>query len=233
MKTSDDLSKNKQIDVWKIKIPEFYSEEKYYYSLLNDAEKKRAEAFVTDKLTSRYTISQGALRVILADYLSIDPTNIIYSFGFHKKPFLADNPSNLQFNLTHSHDIALVAISFHDQVGVDVERLNPKILEKGLEKSIFSQNELKVFQSTSLENRTEAFFSGWTHKESLLKLSGIGLYKELQEVEVPLHPIAETSPVLFEGSEQFLQSFYVSEKYLAAVASTKPYFDVVRRKFRE
>jgi 4'-phosphopantetheinyl transferase len=225
------MNKN-QIDVWAIDIPKLFEQEDYYYSLLNQPEKNRANAFVTAELKCRYTVSQGVLRSLLAEYLSLNPEQIVYNFGPHKKPYLADNQIDLYFNLSHSHDMALVALSFSDEVGVDIEKLNPKKLDSGLEKSVLSDNELELFTSMPLEKRTVAFFSAWTHKESLLKLTGIGLYKELKELEVPLHPVVKTSPIMFENSQMYLRSFYVTEDYLGAVSSTKQNFDINIRNFK-
>ena len=173
---------NNQIDVWKIEIPKHYSEENNLLSLLSENEKMRASKFATSALASRYIISQGILRRILANYLSINPEAISYTFGTYKKPYLEDKTSNIQFNLSHSGDMALVAISSEDEVGVDIEIINEKALEKNLAPSILSPNEFTAFQRMQKMQQIEAFFSAWTHKEALLKLMGVGLYKEMKEL---------------------------------------------------
>src|SRR5438045_1094539 len=112
-----------QVDIWIVNIPQLNNEEEYLYSLLNESEKKRANAFVTPLLKSRYTIAKGVLRLLLAEYLGLTPQEIEYSFGEHKKPYLKENPQNLYFNLSHSDDMALVWLSYKDEVGVDIEKI--------------------------------------------------------------------------------------------------------------
>lgn len=231
MERKDILTNKNQIDVWAVEIPRFYENETYFYALLSEAEKKRANAFVTAQLKSRYTISQSILRLLLAEYVSLEPEQIVYSFGTHRKPYLATNPLELHFNLSHSNDMALIGLSYIDEVGVDIEKLNPKTLEKELEKSVMCDNELEIFRNIPLESKTEAFFSLWTHKESLLKLVGLGLYKELKELDVPLRPLAQTTPVKYEDTQKYLQSFYVTEDYLGAIASPKENFDINLRTY--
>ncbi|MBS0635131.1 MAG: 4'-phosphopantetheinyl transferase superfamily protein [Verrucomicrobia bacterium] len=212
---------NTDIDLWKIDLVAHGSKEEALFSLLNEDEKIRAQRFITPLLKSRYTIAQGMLRVLLAHYISIKPEAIEYSFGPYKKPYLKYNPENLQFNLTHSNDMALIAISQSDEVGVDIERINTKTLEKGLEQSIFSEDEYSQFYKTSPEKRPEAFFAAWTHKESILKLIGTGLYKELKTLEVPLTLAEEPTQIQFEKNSCYIQSFYVTPEYIGAVASPK------------
>lgn len=205
------------IDIWKININRHLSKERYYYSLLQEAEKERAARFVTPQLTCRYIIVQGILRSILADYLSIHPSEVMYCYGPYKKPFLVNNSKRLQFNLSHSNDLALVAVSLCDEVGVDIQWIDHTILEKHLEANVFSKREMKLFEAMPLEQRSIGFFAAWTHKEALVKLAGVGLYQEFRDIDVPLHLLQDPTPVDFG----YLQSFYITKDYLGAVASKK------------
>jgi len=224
-KTIDQLPNN-QIDVWKIEIPRYLPTEKYFFSLLNSEEKERAVRFISETLTSRYTIAQGAMRLILSYYLQIKPRDVSYRFGPYKKPYLKEGLSNLQFNLTHSQDLALVAISRDDEVGIDLEKINPQTLEKNLVNAFLTVNELATFHTLSKEKQLEAFFSAWTHKEALLKLLGVGLYKEMRELEVPLVPTPTPHTVDAGGKRMYITSCYVTDEYLTAIASYKQDFIV-------
>lgn len=213
-----------EIAVWKVEIPKHLSQEKELFSLLSSSEQERARRFISPILTSRYTISQAALRLVLAQYAKQKPDKISFSYGPYKKPYLQDNPLQIQFNVTHSNDFALIAISEGHEVGIDIEKLNPKTLQSNIAHSILSTDELNKFMAIPGEVKLEAFFAAWTHKESLLKLIGTGLYKEMKELNVPLRPIEEPCAVFLEGSRIFLQSFYVTSDYLASVASPKSIF---------
>lgn len=194
--------------IWKIRISQFYDSEAYYLSLLNDQEKLHAHSLVTRELTSRYVIAQGILRRILGNYLSIKPKKIEFAHGPHNKPFLADNHMRLQFNMSRSHDLVLIGFSFEDEIGIDVELCDAQVLENGIEKAV-------------------SFFCAWTHKEALQKLAGFGTLKEPKEIEVPLHLVNEPQGVIYEGAERYLRSFLLDGSYVAAVASTKPSFEIL------
>jgi len=81
-------------------------------------EAARAARFVTGDLSRRYLRSHGALRAILGRYTKAP---LDFGLGPHGKPYLPAAPE-LQFNLSHSHERALVAIAWGVEIGVDVER---------------------------------------------------------------------------------------------------------------
>ncbi|HEV2726651.1 MAG TPA: hypothetical protein VGV34_00060 [Solirubrobacterales bacterium] len=109
----------------------------------------------------RLAASATALREVLAVYLGEDPELIRLEKGEHGKPRLADSPRRLEFNLSHSGELALVAVSGEHEVGVDVERVRPK--------------------------RGEAFYRRWACHEAHVKCLGTGL---LRARRVPLELVA-------------------------------------------
>jgi 4'-phosphopantetheinyl transferase len=88
-----------------------------------DAERERASRFLRPDGAERYLSAHGALRLILADYLMCDP--VALRFGAHEngKPFLEG--ARLEFNLSHSATLALIAVARDRRVGVDVEQVRP------------------------------------------------------------------------------------------------------------
>jgi phosphopantetheinyl transferase len=109
----------------------------------------------------RLTASSSALRRVLAVYLGEEPARIRLERGEHGKPRLADPQGRLRFNLSHSGEIALVAVSGEFEVGVDVEAVRPK--------------------------REEAFYWRWASHEAHVKCLGTGLLRARQ---APLEPVA-------------------------------------------
>lgn len=209
-----------EIHLWKIAVSALNRQRKNLASLLSDEEQSRAKRFISDLLTERYEVAQGALRAVLGQYLGIRPQEITYCFGQYKKPFLCDNEYSLQFNLSHSNDMVLIAVSRKDEVGVDIEMLR----KNSLAESILTACELDMFNSLPQERQEEAFYSAWTHKEALLKLLGTGLYKDMKELEVPLHPVADCYSITVDDKRCSLKSFYVGTNYIGAVASYKRHF---------
>lgn len=217
------------IDAWVIDMPGLFSREKDYSLLLSTKELERAHRFVTDELTSRYIASHAAMRLILASYLEVDPKTIDYLRGPRGKPYLEDYP--VHFSLAHSHDVALIGVSLHGELGVDVERVNPETVKKNLHESVFHSGELERWAPLTDSEKPEAFFSAWTHKEALLKLLGTGLYKDMKELDTPLHLLPHTTEVTVDAGPHYLRSFYATPDYIGAVASYEPEIQLHIRHF--
>lgn len=109
----------------------------------------------------RLAPAANALHRVLAVYLGEDPARIRLETGAHGKPRLADPQGQLRFNLSHSGELALVAVSGEVEVGVDVERMRPK--------------------------RKEALYRDWACHEAHVKCLGLGL---LRARPLPPDPVA-------------------------------------------
>lgn len=92
--------------------------------------------------------SDDLLRAVLAGYLDADPAAVELRRGANGKPALADDSRGLCFNLSHSADLALIAVAGRE-VGVDVERIRPR--------------------------RSTDFYEGWARHEATVKCLGTGL----------------------------------------------------------
>lgn len=93
------------------------------------------------------------------------------------KPYFKD--SDIFFNISHCHDLAVCVVSRKCDVGVDVEAV--KAYRENMVKRIMSDREYEYFLLA--EDKNKAFCQIWTYKESVLKLTGEGLRKELKEVD--------------------------------------------------
>ncbi|MDQ6630282.1 MAG: 4'-phosphopantetheinyl transferase, partial [Verrucomicrobiota bacterium] len=92
--------------------------------ILSSDEKERAARFHFVKDKNRFVVARGFLRKILGSYLKIEPREIIFDYGAHGKPVLRGKKS-LQFNLSHSGDLMLCAISRERDLGIDLEKISP------------------------------------------------------------------------------------------------------------
>lgn len=225
----DLFDRDKDIDLWEIPFPLMAQYEKEFYEILDEREKIRTSKFVFPHLTTRYTIGHGSLRILLGRYTGMDPKEITFHSRVRGKPYLAINPHQLEFNYSDSHEKGLFGLSIQDEIGVDIEKIDPNILTKGLEKSVFTEKELKEFYSHP--NKIEAFYCGWTQKEAMLKLLGTGLYLDLNKIEVPLHVSEEPLIVRYNDKEHYVRSFLLANEYYVAIASYKPNFDITKRVF--
>jgi 4'-phosphopantetheinyl transferase len=121
------------------------------------AERERAAAMHRGAARRRWVAARWALREILAGYLGRDPAGIELRFGERGKPTLAEADRPLHFNLSHSGERALIAISEEREVGVDVQLIG---------------------------SRPAQFYAEWTRREAVAKCHGAGLWAPLPDTAV-------------------------------------------------
>jgi 4'-phosphopantetheinyl transferase len=90
----------------------------------------------------------------------------------------------LHFNLAHSGELALLALTRAGEVGVDVERIRPMPDALELAARFFSPREVAALQTVPPDDANAAFFRLWTRKEAWLKATGEGIAESLARVEV-------------------------------------------------
>jgi 4'-phosphopantetheinyl transferase len=143
------------------------------------AEAQQAARLVSEPLRRRYLRSHAALRAILGTYAA-GPLD--FAVSEHGKPYLPAFP-DLQFNLSHSHDLALVAVTRGIDIGVDVERFRPMQECMSIAERFFPPLEAAALAAVPPEGREIQFFRLWTRIEAMLKARGIGLYGAGQELD--------------------------------------------------
>jgi len=210
-----------QVDVWRISLDLPNDSLKLIESSLSADESERAARyhFTADK--DRYIVAHGCLRDILARYLHREPGQLNFSVNDHGKPALHDH--ELEFNLSHSGDFVLVAITQERKVGVDVERIRQGISSQVIARQYFSKSEVAEYQALPPEERKTAFFTCWTRKEAYIKAHGLGLSLTLDSFDVSLTPkepaiIRATRPDPHEAARWILHSPEVDSRYVSAVA---------------
>jgi 4'-phosphopantetheinyl transferase len=144
-------------------------------NFLGDDERMRAAKFFHERDRARYVFSKGRLRQILATYLTVRPDEVAFRTTEFGKPFLATpfESSGINFNVSHSQDLVVLAIAFDRQVGVDVEFVRPihdfeSVIERcftNFERDLIARN----------PDSLNSFFQCWTRKEAVVKAIGKGL----------------------------------------------------------
>ena len=179
------------VHVWRVPLDDD-ARAASYWSLLSDEERRRATRFVRDIHRRRFIAAHGALRSILAGYVGIEPTALDFVTGAHGKPALRDVAGRppLEFNLSHSDDLALVAIARAHAVGVDLERWSEGVEHLELAERFFSPGERRALRALAhTPDLVEAgFFAAWTRKEAYLKATGHGITRGLHHFDVALAP---------------------------------------------
>ena len=178
------------VHVWRVPLDDETRVESYW-ALLDDEERRRATRFVRDVHRRRFIAAHGALRTILAGYLDARPTALAFVTGEHGKPALRDVTGRppVEFNLSHSDDLALVAVARAHPVGVDLERWS-EVEHLELAERFFSPGERSALRALAhAPHLVEAgFFAAWTRKEAYLKATGQGITRGLHHFDVALAP---------------------------------------------
>jgi len=155
--------------------------------LLAPDETDRAGRFRFVHLQQSFILARGALRVLLGRYLNTAPGRIQFSYGSKGKPALA-GLNRLQFNATHSGDLALFAFTMDCEIGVDVEQIRPMPDIEDVAKRFFCAEESAELMSLPAGQREHGFFLCWTRKEAYIKATGDGLSTPLDAFRVTLRP---------------------------------------------
>jgi len=169
---------------------------------LSSDETQRADRFHFIRDRNRFIASRSMLRHILARYLDCTPGEIRFAYQDGGKPQVAHPASldgDLRFNLSHSADAAVYAISRGNEVGVDIELICPKVPWPEIAKTFFASGEIAKLYQLPSHLRTTAFFNCWTRKEAYVKARGDGLSHPLATFEVSLAP--DESPALLSARD--------------------------------
>lgn len=141
---------------------------------LSDSERQRAARFVFARDRRRYLAAHCALRQLLAARTGLSADALRFVEGPHGKPAL-QGEHLCAFNLSHSEDIALIALADDGEIGVDVEMLRAMPDATELAERNFSASECAELAATRPDQQDQAFLLGWTRKEACLKAIGSGL----------------------------------------------------------
>ena len=145
--------------------------------LLDASERARSARFHFERDRGRYVVAHAALRRLLAQRTGRDAASLVIEVGQYGKPMLADAP-RCAFSLSHSDELALVALADHGEIGVDLERVRTLSDIEGLERQCLSLHERHEHAGLAPDERSLAFLRRWTRKEACLKALGTGLHIE-------------------------------------------------------
>lgn len=167
--------------------------------LLAPDERARASRFRFARHRRRYMASWAAVRRLLGAYTAGEAESLAFTYGPKGKPELADDP-DLRFNLSHSEELALVAVSRGGAVGIDIEHLRPLPDADEIAQRFFSRREVDCYLAQPAELRQRAFYSCWTRKEAFVKALGEGLFLSLDRFDVSLAPDQPARILAIDGS---------------------------------
>jgi 4'-phosphopantetheinyl transferase len=194
-----------------------------YAALLSADEERRAERFHFDRDRNRFTIGRGVMRSILGAYARKRPGDLLFDYSRYGKPSLRNAAIDIRFSVSHSGDLAMLAVALNRDLGVDIENIRQDVETDHLAERFFSPRERESLRALPAAQRVAAFFRCWTCKEAFLKAQGFGLSRSLDSFDVevdPAHParLLATRPDATEAASWFLHDLEAEQDYKAALA---------------
>jgi 4'-phosphopantetheinyl transferase len=175
-----------EVHVWTVNLAPPVIDIQRLQGHLSDDERARAGRFCFVEHANRYVVARANLRRILSRYTDAAPELLRFEYSANGKPFLAN--ASIRFNLSHSSDLAVIAVAHDREIGIDVERIRHDNDLLDVAEHYFAPDERAALRSLSAEERCFGFFRCWTRKEAYLKARGEGLSMDLQAFSVSLGP---------------------------------------------
>jgi 4'-phosphopantetheinyl transferase len=178
-----------EVHVWRASLDQVQGQIAGLVDLLSPEEQERAKRFHFETDRQRCILARGLLRLLLGHCLGRSANQLQFEYNDFGKPILAGglHPS-VQFNLSHSGDIVLIALSRGRALGVDIERMRMDVAAKEIAARFFSADECRALATVAPAARCAAFFDCWTRKEAYLKARGDGLSLPLAQFDVSFLP---------------------------------------------
>jgi 4'-phosphopantetheinyl transferase len=171
--------------VWCVPLRCVESAERSLFALLDQRETGRAARFATPELRRRFVVSHGVLRLVLSLFTGHHPQAIRILTGERGKPHLADCQPH--FSLTHSDDVALIAVTHGGPIGVDVEQVRADIGIDAFARGLLAADDIARIEELPPDARSRAWFQAWTRREAVSKASGEGLREDTAVGHSPFH----------------------------------------------
>ena len=181
---------SKEVHIWYVSLEQLAIHSPYLSQILSKDERARAIKYRFDRDRQEFIVRRSLLRTILSQYLSVEPSRVQFGYGPYGKPHLAGEFDNdlLQFNLAHSHELAVYAFTHKRQVGVDLEYIQPLSDIERISSQFFTAQENRKIRELDSSARLLAFYHCWTRKEAYVKAVGTGLTQPLDQFEVSVEP---------------------------------------------
>ena len=146
--------------------------------LLGDAERVRLDRFRQTVDKERHALAHSLKRIVISRYVSCAPSELVFSQSSFGKPFCLHSKAP-HFNLSHSGDWVVLAVSTEGEVGVDVEFVR-EFDTDGIIRRIGSPREINIYQNS--DSPKQCFLRLWTQKEAISKACGQGISVGLSSI---------------------------------------------------
>jgi 4'-phosphopantetheinyl transferase len=193
-------------------------------ALLSPAELARAARFGTHTLRHRWMAGRSVLRLVLGRTLGIGPADVAIVRGARGRPELADSSAGIDFNVSHTRNVALLGIARdlpgRTRIGVDIEHRDREVGADRLARKFLAAREQATLAEHAPDARRQRVLRYWTCKEAMSKATGDGLIAPFRELDVDLsdRPRLCEGPPPYEPRDWSLHFVDVPPEWLATLA---------------
>jgi 4'-phosphopantetheinyl transferase len=213
-----------EVHLWRVDLATVATAEQRWQQILAADERARATRFHFSRDRQYFTATRALLRTILASYAASDPKELVFRYSEKGKPSLSPGHYGIQveFNVSHSGAVALLALAQGRALGVDVEQVRENFDHGAIARRFFSNEEQRQLAALAPSERYGGFFRCWTRKEAYIKARGTGLSLPLNQFDVSLKPgdanaLLFTRPDSAEAAQWSLQEVPAGDGHVAAL----------------
>jgi 4'-phosphopantetheinyl transferase len=221
---SEMILQDGEVHLWRLDLDRVAVAESRWRAVLSQDEITRADRFKFPDDRQNFTATRALLRILLGRYLTRNPKELSFLYGPNGKPSLGPSygAAEVQFNVSHSGERALIAIARGRLLGVDIEQIRENVDCESLTQRYFSPCEQDALSALEASERCRAFFRCWTRKESYIKARGAGLALPLHAFDVSVSQaeknlLLATRPDASEAALWSICAIKAGEGYEAAL----------------
>ena len=187
-RSEEDAQGDQKVHLWHYRLDLDAEREAALARVLDDAESDRVSRYRFGKHRRRFVAGRGALRMILAQYAGCEPEALRFEHGVHGKPYIGwpNSACDIRFSASNSHGLGAVAVTWRNELGLDLEQVRPNCDHDLIASREFSPEESDWLCRLPEAKRLVAFYQLWTCKEAYLKGKGVGLTVPLNDFAISL-----------------------------------------------
>jgi 4'-phosphopantetheinyl transferase len=197
--------------------------------LLSQDEYQRAMRYYRPVDRDRFIVGRGILRKIISAYLALPPGQLRFTYNEYGRPAVSDDQNDraLNFNLSHSAELILYAVTRGRVVGIDIEYIREDFATLEVAEHFFSKDEIAALKSLPTDQSAIGFFNCWSRKEAFIKAKGMGVSYPLDRFTVSLAPGEPPALLKVDDDKREVAQWKMYELkpgagYAAAMIVTKP-----------
>lgn len=180
----------KEVHVWQADLDRHSSLAELQTTLLSHDEIARAKRYKFPQDSMRYSVGRSICRLMLSRYLNIQAKDLVFQYNRYDRPYISSslNYDNFNFNISHSENRFLLAVSKERDIGIDIEKVRCNFDCLEIAKGFFSTSEIALLETLPPAERELGFITCWTQKEAYIKAQGMGLSLDFDSFDVSLDP---------------------------------------------